>query len=281
MQHGGRDNDWRHRAWTMPETIARMCDADDAREAARRISLGMTGGSDTAADLEYPTTLNGLEPCVVNWNAVERVVAAYGGGSVRATIEDYLAHGKELYAAFVDAGIPWQDARRLLWMGTQTYIHCDYNYVALKGVLGNRLEHVMDWEVNCVAQLMMREVRMKCPPMFGRYLGSHSDFAKRAMFAGLESWPADGKYPNPYETCALCKHPREQHEEEARTGVYVSAPHAPHAYVPTDRLPRQHRAQQMPFWVLTPAAMDGGPIDWIPTNGVYPHETIARLAETT
>jgi hypothetical protein len=25
MQHGGRDNDWRHRGWTMPETMNRMC----------------------------------------------------------------------------------------------------------------------------------------------------------------------------------------------------------------------------------------------------------------
>ena len=25
MQHGGRDNDWRHRKWTLPETIRRAC----------------------------------------------------------------------------------------------------------------------------------------------------------------------------------------------------------------------------------------------------------------
>ena len=25
LQHGGRDNDWRHRNWTLPETIRRAC----------------------------------------------------------------------------------------------------------------------------------------------------------------------------------------------------------------------------------------------------------------
>jgi len=230
MQHGGRDNDWRHRGWTMPETLARACDLDELGRPA-----------DNTAFLSGD--LGDRQGCVIDWTPIDAFIhqqdRAHG---LRGAIQAYLDEGKALYGALVDAGIPWQDARRLLWMGTQTYIHCDYNYVALRGVLGNRLEHVMDWEVNCVAQLMLREVRMKCPPLMAYYLGSHSDMAKVAKFAGLESWPPDGKWPVP----------------------------------PAQRdLPRQHTAVQMPFWVLTPAAMNGGDIEWIATNGTYPHEAVA------
>lgn len=229
MQHGGRDNDWRHRAWTMPETIARACDYDDNLQTGAN-HLGVI-------DAE------GRQHCVTNWEPIHELLSTdiFHSDTVRQAIEKYLGMGKDLYAALVDAGIPWQDARRVLWMGTQTYIHCDYNYVALKGVLGNRLEHVMDWEVNCVAQLMLREVTMKCPPIFAKYLGSHSDRAHRAVFAGLESWPPDGKWPTTAEQ---------------------------------DALPRQHTAAQMPYWVLSSKAMAGGPVEWIWTNGIFPHDRV-------
>jgi len=149
--------------------------------------------------------------------------------------------GRNLYAALVDAGIPWEDARRLLWMGTATYIHIDYNYIAFRDMQANRLEHIMDWEINCVAQLMQREVRMKCPPLLSKYLGSHSDLAGVAKFAGLQSWPPDGKHPIP-------------------PGM--------------ESLPREHRPEQNPYWVLHPSSMAGGPIQWVPTNGTYPHEEV-------
>ena len=104
----------------------------------------------------------------------------------------------------------------------------------------------MDWEFNCVAQLMLREIKIHCPPLLSRYLGSHSDKAERAKFAGLESWPPDGKYPVPFEHLST---------------------------------PRTHRPEQMPFFVLHPASMAGGPVQWIPTNGRYPHEVLAQLTE--
>lgn len=232
MQHGGRDNDWRHRAWTMTETIARACYADEAKRFA---------DEDMQTVNPYPSMVNGRNVCIRNWKPIEELVGA--GHTLRREIENYLAHGKAVYSALVDAGIPWQDARRVLWMGTQTYIHCDYNYVALKGVLGNRLEHIMDWEVNCVAQLMQREVNMKCPPLFGKYLGSSSDQVQKAKWAGLESWPPDGKWPTTPEQ---------------------------------DALPRQHTPEQMPYFVLSPEAMQGGPVEWLWTNGKYPYDKIAQ-----
>ena len=150
----------------------------------------------------------------------------------------------------------------------------------------NWLEHIMDWEFNCVAQLMLREIKMKCPPLLSKYLGSHSDRAKAARFAGLESWPPDRKYPSPYDDCATCGHAGSSHR--VNTDVYpgemicrgcedegLNLNVAPmHRFVPKDRLPRQHTSLQMPFFVLHSTSMEGGPIKWIPTNGEYPHNAV-------
>lgn len=271
MQHGGRDNDWRHRPWILPETIRRACERAE-------------GGTHNPERQE-------LKHCITDWKPIKEYLERTphfdgfpGDGSdpsLRGAIEQYLDNGRQLYAALVDAGIPWEDARRLLWMGTATYIHIDYNYLALRGVLMNRLEHVMDWEINCVAQLMLREVRMKCPPLFSKYLGSASDLAGVAKFAGLQSWPPDGKYPNPYERCA-CGHAKANHHV-ALTGFgycdacdhdrgFSTSDKEDHRYVGVDTLAREHRPEQNPFWVLDPQSMAGAPIKWIATNGTYPQE---------
>lgn len=247
MQHGGRDNDWRHRPWVMPETIRRACRAQE---------VGVL-------EEEFGS-------CIADWEPIEALLSSWDdypgcrNKSLRGAVEWYLMRGRELYAALVDAGIPWEDARRVLWMGTSTYIHADYNYLALKGFLERRLEHVMDWEINCIAQLMLREVKMKCPPVFSKYLGSLSDRLGRAAFAGLGSWPPDGKYPNPFEKCAVCSQADGREEHVSKN----------HEYQPEDTLPREHRPEQNPFWVLHPDSMNGGPIKWIPTNGTYPHEAV-------
>ncbi len=283
MQHGGRDNDWRHRPWTMPETMRRMCEADDAAISADPV------GSELLDAL-------GLKHCITDWKPINAYVEStfrFDGFSdgIRGRIEHHVMNARKLYAALVDAGIPWQDARRVLPIGMQTYIHDQYNYLALSGVLANRLEHIMDWEFNCVAQLMLREIKMKCPPLLSKYLGSHSDKAKAARFAGLESWPPDRKYPSPYDDCATCGHGGNHHRKyDAEVGADVPpgeevcsacenegpnlAVSPLHRFVPKDRLPRQHRPEQMPFFVLHPDSMAGGPIKWISTNGEYPHDRV-------
>lgn len=281
MQHGGRDNDWRHRPWVMPETIRRACMVMDSNP-----------NSPNPVGAEYLSTV-GLHHCIADWKPLDqylydvndRYETSHDPMGLRNAIEVYLKTGRELYAALVDAGIPWEDARRVLWMGTSTYIHLDYNYIALRDVLANRLEHIMDWEINCVAQLMLREVRMHCPPVFSKYLGSHSDLARADKFAGLQSWPPVGKYPNPYERCATCGHAKANHTGIAlsdilgegcdvcyRNGNIEQRQHARHPYAPVDILPREHRPEQNPFWILSPDSMNGGPIVWIPTNGTYPSD---------
>ena len=285
MQHGGRDNDWRHRQWTMPETMRRMCVAYETEvDANLHTDISEPAGSIIPKEIE-----DGLKHPIENWDAIMNfLVTSVPGMSIRQAIEDHIMHGRKLYAALVDAGIPWQDARRVLFMGMQTYIHDQYNYLALQGVLGNRLEHIMDWEFNCVAQLMLREVKMKCPPLLSKYLGSHSDRAGAAKFAGLESWPPDGKYPSPFERCKICNHSRQNHLqhpdtddmdiceacERDRDPVDGRSFGSIHKYVGVDILTRQHRPEQMPFFVLHPESMAGGPIVWIPTNGRYPHDKV-------
>jgi thymidylate synthase ThyX len=292
MQHGGRDNDWRHRPWTMPETMRRMCEIDDYRKGAASEDLMKEAG---------------LRTCMTSWAPIDNFMAGLpqdvndeAEPTIRHAIAEHLQQTRNLYSALVDAGIPWQDARRVLPIGMQTYIHDQYNYLALAGVLANRLEHIMDWEFNCVAQLMLREIKMKCPPLISKYLGSHSDKARAAKFAGLESWPPDRKYPSPFDDCGKCGHAASNHYRTTETpaGDWICSvcererpermkkvthdtplPPAPmHRIVLKDRLERQHRPEQNPFFVLHPDSMVGGPIVWIPTNGVYPHD---RLAERT
>lgn len=246
-QHGGRDNDWRMRRWTMPETIVRATEA-----------ITPTG----LQTLEQA----GLKHCLKDMAPIDRE------DDLSTRIDHLLAQQKQLYADLVDAGIPYQDARRMLPMGTQTYLHAHYTYSALNGVLSNRLEHIMDWEINCVAQLMLREIHKQCPPLLWQFLGSHSDKAHYAKFAGLESWPADGKYPSPYERCA-CGHARANHVA-AEGGIYCEVCERCMEYRAVDVLPRFHTAEQNPFWVLTPEAMTGGPVEWIPSNGTYPWEVL-------
>lgn len=222
MQHGGRDNDWRHRRWSMPETIWRAI--RHLREHFNWTGEWLPPELKSAVDDVWP---------------LSRYLQETGHDDLERAILAHLQQAKNLYAALVDAGIPWQDARRLLPMGTQTYIHAIYNFVSLRDFLSNRLEHVMDWEINCIAQLMVREVKIHCPPVMASVLKSHSDRRQTAAFAGLESWTPDGKWPvDP------------QFADRERT----------------------HRAEQNPFFILHPDSMRGGPVEWIPTNGQWPEE---------
>lgn len=210
-QHGGRDNDWRMRTWTVPETIWR---------ASKQESDSLPPNEVGCADM----------------SKIHRRDTPHRQRTLWQRLTAVLEDSKNLYADLVDAGIPWQDARRVLPMGLQTYLHATYNYTSLAGFLANRPEHIMDWEINCVAQLMVREVKRACPPILADALKSHSDRAGRAAFAGLTSWPPDGKFPVPPDAQGL---------------------------------KRRHRPEQNPFWVLHPESMAGGPIQWIKTNGSY------------
>lgn len=275
MQHGGRDNDWRHRRYVMPETIYRALKGFDGEYFLGRSPV---------------TDIKPLE-----W-FYDQYVDPTKHESLWQQVDWYLQMGRNLYAALVDAGVPWQDARTLLWTGQETYIHAIYNYLALAGVIRKRHEFIMDWQINCVAQLMLREIRMKCPPVMSRYLGSGSDLAKQDVMAGLESWPPVGKYPNPHERCKHCGHAKGNHirissrvasdtmtefdddvcEACETPGKY--SPKAHHIYEGVDTLPRAHRPEQNPFWVLHPDSASGksDTIGWVATDGKWPSDFPVR-----
>jgi thymidylate synthase ThyX len=225
MQHGGRDNDWRHRKFAMPETVYRAVQHTDGHP------------------VRHPHCVTDPEP--LQW-----IQKYYKEHSLADVIDFYLTMGRNLYGALVDAGVPWQDARSLLWTGQETYIHGLYNYLALKGLLGKRLEPVMGWQINCVAQLMKREVNMKCPEVMSRYLGSTSELVGIDVLSGLESWTPPGRF------------------------------HSPHKKEGKDTLPRRHTPEQNPFWVLHPDSMGGNPvIGWVATDGRWPVEWPSRPQE--
>lgn len=210
-QHGGRDNDWRMRPFRCPETIDRTLQG-------RGVPPQWPDGNNDTSRL---------------WN-LERE-----HGDVLA---HWFAYTKELYSALVDAGVPWQDARRVLPIGCETYIYASYSFAALKGLLRNRLEHIMDWEINCVSQLMRRAVKMACPDWLADSLGSHSDIAGHACFHRMRLMPHDRKWP-------------------VKTGDMTRSPSE-----------CWYSRSQNPFWVLHPDSMAGGPVKWVPSmpTGEYP-----------
>lgn len=237
QQNSGRVNDWRHKAWSMPETIARV--VDDFDELLP--TLPFVGPYDAAPLRSCITDRAPLEEYI---NGVEAWKdREVGTMTLRNALESHLQEGRLLYAALVDAGVPHQDARRVLTMGTETFIYDDYNYLALAGVLANRLEFTMEWEINAIAQLMLREVKMKCPRVFSQFLASRSDKAKVTMVGDDSAeWSHDGKWPLP--------------------AGYVAP--GPPSYGPLAN----------PYFVLHPSSMDGGPIRWIRTNGTFPWDEV-------
>ncbi len=224
LQESGRCNDWRKRPFRYPETVERAQKVYD-------------GGL-----LDHP---DGLEHCLYEGVRIAEYLQKHAqhipneGITMENAIHDYLSRGKELFSALVDSGIPVQDARRFLPIGTETYLHANYNFPALKTMLSLRLEHVCDWEINCVAQLMLREIYINCPRVMARNLGSASDLAGKAVFTKIEGWCPDQKYHYEYD--------QEDYE---------------------------HTPEQNPFFVLSNNAMEGGPIQWIRTNGVHPNQAM-------
>lgn len=243
-QNSGRVNDWRHKAWSMPETIARLIDDFDQDHSTPLPFDGVALESCLERMLPIENYLTLLDA-----RRTEEDVAVNGPTTLHDALVNHLQDGRRLYAALVDAGVPHQDARRVLTMGTETFIYDNYNYLALAGVLANRLEHTMEWEINCIAQLMLREVRMQCPRVYSQFLMSRSDKTK-VCSVGDDSaeWSWDGKWPRP----AGYQEP----------------------------FPPSYGPLQNPYFVLHPSSFNGGPIVWIPTNGTYPWSIVKPEAES-
>jgi len=93
-------------------------------------------------------------------------------------------------------GIPFQDARSILPLSTQTFIIASYDFLALKGFLANRLCRNSQHEIHTVAKLMLAEVR-RVFPLLAKYMVSHCDRAKKCLYHGKLFEPC-GKWPREY-----------------------------------------------------------------------------------
>jgi thymidylate synthase ThyX len=227
FQHGGRDNDWRMRGFSIPETVWRMMSDEEGLRSPQIANEAL----ERYMSKWYPTAEQEIDSSVPMGEANKE--------KMRFMIWKLLDQVKEFYSALVDCGVPWQDARHFLFIGLQTHLMWYYNLPSLRNFLANRLEFIMDWEINCVAQLMRREIFIHCPDAIAEGLMSHSERRGQAAFADLDLSPPDKYYP---PTLAQIK--------KERVG----------------------RAEQNPFWVLHPESVRGGPIKWIPTNGEHPLE---------
>ena len=216
LQHGGRDNDWRMRPWRMPETVRRAV---------------TTPVHDVIVHDEWPFDLGRID---------EWANEQYPGLTGEEALMAHIKINKELYAALVDSGVPYQDARYVLPIGTTTYLRGIYDYPTLVKFLSDRLEFAMGWEINCVAQLMVRELHFKVPGILSSQFMSHSDRAHMAAFAHLNLFPPDGKWPVPAGT------------EE--TGYIF-------------------QEVQNPYFVLHPSSfLNPNVLEWVGTDGKYPVE---------
>ena len=237
-QHGGRDNDWRMRKFTRPETVNRAI-VEDAGLLPHDLRSAVDLDRYYQSVDSYSKTVQGFQP---------GYTPAYENMTLEEMEAAVLTMSKMFYAALVDAGVPWQDARRYLPIGSQTYIHANYNYVALRGVIAHRTEHMaVDWEIDCVSQLMVREIYRKCPAVLAHALKSHSDKARVNRFSTLYSWPPNGKHPTPGN-----------YDPDRKTTF---------------------RREQAPFWILDPMNLIRYdiPIRWIPTNGEWPWDLYESL----
>ncbi len=74
------------------------------------------------------------------------------------SVEELIQQSRNLYDDLIDHGIPPQEARFFVPEGTETHITCQYNTLALQGIMFRRLAAVMQWEIQWVARLMRDEV---------------------------------------------------------------------------------------------------------------------------
>lgn len=241
MQQGGRDNDWRSQGFRIPETVRRACKAVDDFYEGRK-SGQYSSNADVTSILGEYENYHGLQNCLSSESIeiYEKFMKKYypenNEGFLRILFKE-VKRNRDVYAMLVDMGIPYQDARQFIQIGSETYIFANYNYAALQGLLSKRLEFIMEWQINCVAQLMVREITTRFPAydFIHAPLVSLSDKWNRSAFASMGGWPPDQKYPANYEV--------------------------------SDKF---HDTTQMPFWILHPDSYKvGSKIKWIPTNGTY------------
>ena len=101
---------------------------------------------------------------------------------------------RDLYNRMLARGIPYQDARFIMPIGTSTYITATMNFRALQSFIARRLCNGMQWEINYVARLMVAEVR-KFLPELGDELKCQCEIRKKCVVLEKSTFPPCGFMP--------------------------------------------------------------------------------------
>jgi flavin-dependent thymidylate synthase len=105
---------------------------------------------------------------------------------------------KTLYVEMLDAGVPAQDARRVLPIGITTYLYETINFRALKGLAANRMcPSQADWEINYVMWLIKDTVEEKYPEL-ARQLVPRCCLIGKCIHEG-DLFPPCGLFPRDFE----------------------------------------------------------------------------------
>lgn len=108
--------------------------------------------------------------------------------------KDFMKEAKQVYKTMIKDGIPYQDARFVMPMGTATYIVITTNFRALQGLLSQRLCNTVQWEINYVSRLMLKEIRRELP-FFARYLKCSCEKVEHCTAYSSTLFPPCGFYP--------------------------------------------------------------------------------------
>lgn len=101
---------------------------------------------------------------------------------------------KDLYNYAIKINIPYQDARFIMPMGTATYIVMTTNFRALQGLLSQRLCNTVQWEINYVSRLMLREIEIHLP-FFAKYLKCSCEKVQKCTAYSSTLFPPCGMFP--------------------------------------------------------------------------------------
>lgn len=160
-------------------------------------SMGVRDNNHTDADFRIPEAM---------WNS-----------KMLHRIQAHLETVKDIYAAYLDQGQGhWQDARAIMPMSMIHRFTIAFNYMALRGFMGKRLQACEQADTVAVAWHMRQRVADEFP-LLAAYLRPSCDLAKRCtyhedstlseafgcLFKGCGRWPeADDGYATFNESCA-------------------------------------------------------------------------------
>lgn len=129
----------------------------------------LSGESDLEDQFVYPETFEAEE--VVSREGVEEV--EHSPAERRDLADDIYRRCIDAYTDLVDAGVPKEDARMLLPLGTRVNMTFSMNARALMHLLDMRMKADAQWEVRNLSKRVLEECKKWMPYTFERYEEQH------------------------------------------------------------------------------------------------------------